>query len=147
MSRGPGKERPVRSFGLALSRLLSTVFGLRCPSCGVGRVARGPFNLLDACGACGACGAKLRRADAGHWLVSATINYFLTALLCIFSSVLLVRAYGFFSGLTFVVAGLALLYGALLYRPAKTLAVWLLWVFGFIYPDERVHSPNKEEAS
>lgn len=135
--RGPGKERPVGSFGLALRRFMGTVFRLRCPHCGVGRIARDAFNLLDACPG---CGAKFRRADAGHWLVSATLNYFLTALLCIFSSVLLVRAYGFFSGLTFAVAGLALLYGALLYRPAKTLAVWLLWMFGFIYPDERVRA-------
>lgn len=132
MSRGPRKERPVRSFGLAFRRLFTTVFGLRCPNCGVGRIAQGPFNLVRACGA---CGAKFRRADAGNWLVAATLNYFLTALLCIGSSIVLVRTYGFFPGLTVVVVGLALVYGALLYRPAKTLAVWLLWAFGFIYPD------------
>ena len=96
--------------------------------------------MLDVCPV---CGAKFVRADAGYWLVSATLNYFLTAMLCTLSSVLLVRAYGFFPGITFVVAGLALLFGALLYRPAKTLALWLLWVFGFIYPDKRVHS-NRE---
>ena len=135
--RGPGKERPVGSFGLAIRRFFVTVFRLRCPHCGVGRISRNAFLLLDACPV---CGAKFVRADAGYWLVSATLNYFLTALLCVFSSVLLVRTYGFFPGITFVVAGLALLFGALLYRPAKTLAVWLLWVFGFIYPDERVHS-------
>lgn len=137
MQRGPSKERPVGDFGLALRRFFGTVFRLRCPNCGVGKVARNAFVLVDVCPT---CGAKFSRADAGNWLVSATINYFLTALLCTLSSVLLVRAYGFFPGLTFAVAGLALLYGALLYRPAKTLAVWLLWTFGFIYPDERVHS-------
>lgn len=130
--RGPGKERPVSDFGLAFRRFFTTVFALRCPNCGVGRIARGLFNLTAVCPH---CRAKFARADAGNWLVSATINYFLTALLCIASSVLLVRTYGFFSGLTFVVAGLALLFGALLYRPAKTLAVWMLWLFGFIYPD------------
>ena len=138
--RGPGKERPVGDFGLAFRRLVSTVFRLRCPHCGVGTIARNAFLLVDGCPV---CGAKFARADAGNWLVSATVNYFLTALLCILSSVLLVRAYGFFPGITFAVAGLALLYGALLYRPAKTLAVWLLWVFGFVYPDERV-STRKE---
>lgn len=135
--RGPGKERPVGSFGLAFRRFFGTVLRLRCPHCGVGRIVRDTFNLVDACPV---CGAKFVRADAGYWLVSATLNYFLTALLCTVSSVFLVRTYGFFPGLTFAVAGLALLYGALLYRPAKTVALWLLWVFGFIYPDERVHS-------
>ena len=128
----PGKERPVSDFGLAFQRLFATVFRVRCPSCGVGRIGRGFFNLTDTCNV---CHARFARADAGHWLVSATLNYFFTALLCIASSISLVRAYGFFSGLTFVVAGLALVFGALLYRPAKTLAVWVLWLFGFVYPD------------
>ena len=113
--RGPGKERPVGSFGLAIRRFFVTVFRLRCPHCGVGQISRNAFLLLDACPV---CGAKFVRADAGYWLVSATLNYFLTALLCVFSSILLVRAYGFFPGVTFVVAGLALFAGGfILYRP------------------------------
>ncbi len=132
MRRGkPGKEKPVSSFGLAFRRFFTTVFALRCPNCGAGRIARGPFNIAEVCSV---CGAKFARGDAGNWLVAATLNYFFTAILCILVSILLVR-YGFFSGLAFVVAGFALVFGMLLYRPMKTLAVWVLWLFGFIYPD------------
>ena len=129
---GPSKENPVGDFGLALRRFFTTVFALRCPNCGVGRMAKGPFNIVETCPA---CYAQFARGDAGNWLVAATLNYFFTALLCILATVLLVRAYGFFSGLTFVVVGLALLFGTLLYRPMKALAVWILWLFGFVYPD------------
>ncbi len=132
MQGGPGKEKPVGDVALAFRRFFTAVFALRCPNCGAGRIAKGPFNIVDVCGV---CHAKFTRGDAGNWLVAATLNYFFTAVLCILTTVLLVRAYGFFSGLAFVVAGFALVYGALLYRPMKTLAVWTLWLFGFIYPD------------
>lgn len=127
-----GKESPVGDFGLACRRSFTTVVALRCPNCGMGRIAKGPFNIVDVCGV---CHAKFARGDAGNWLVAATLNYFFTAVLCILASVLLVRVYGFFPGLTAVVVGLALGFGVLLYRPMKTLAVWILWLFGFIYKD------------
>ncbi len=132
MPGSPSKEKPASSFGLAFRRFFATVFALRCPNCGTGRIAKGRFNIVDVC--C-VCHAKFARGDAGNWLVAATLNYFFTAVLCIAASILLVRAYGFFPGLTAVVVGLALAFGALLYRPMKTLAVWILWLFGFIYPD------------
>lgn len=65
-------------------------------------------------------------------MVAATLNYFVNALVCIGLTILLVRRYGFFDGLAFVIVGVALLLAALLYRPMKALGLWILWVFGFV---------------
>ncbi len=66
--------------------------------------------------------AVFDRPDSGNWMASAIINYFITAIILIFTTIALVRNYGFFPGLTFYVIGLALVVGALIYRPCK-----LLW--------------------
>lgn len=129
---GPGKEKPVSDFSLAFRRFFSTVFLLRCPNCGQGRIAKNFFNIKDTCGV---CHAKFERGDAGNWMVAATLNYFINAVILIVVTIILVRNYGFFPGLAFVIAGLALLLGALLYRPSKALGVWILWLFGFVYPN------------
>lgn len=117
------KEEPIQDVGLAGRRLFTTFFRGRCPNCGEGRITRGFFNIENRCNV---CRAEFERGDAGNWLVAATLNYFFTAALCILVTVFLVRTYGFFDGVTFMIAGLALILGALLYRPAKLLGVWIL---------------------
>lgn len=124
------KEKPITDLGLAVRRFFSTMFLSRCPNCGEGRIGRGFFNLEPECPV---CHAVYDRGDAGNWMVSATLNYFITAIILIVVSIVLVRSYGFFPGLAWYIAGLALAVGALIYRPCKLLAVWILWLFGFIY--------------
>ncbi len=126
------KEKPIRDVGLACRRLFTTFFGRRCPNCGEGRITKNFFNIEKRCDV---CYAEFERGDAGNWMVASTLNYFLTAVLCILVTIFLVRTHGFFDGVAFIVAGLALVLVALLYRPAKLLAVWVLWLFGFVYPD------------
>lgn len=121
--------RAPRTLGLAARRFFTTALRLRCPVCGEGGIARGFFNLKDTCEV---CGARFERGDYGNWLVAATLNYFVNALVCIALTIFLVRRYGFFDGLAFVVVGAALLTAALLYRPMKALGLWILWLFGFV---------------
>jgi len=130
--RGAQKDTPDRGFGLAFRRFFSTTFGGRCPACGRGRIAKGYFQNRDACEH---CGARFERGDWGNWMISATLNYFINAVVLLAVATLLVRTYGFFPGLAFVLVGVGIVTALLIYRPVKSLAVWLLWVFGFIYPD------------
>jgi hypothetical protein len=53
-----------------------------------------------------------------------------------FVSFFLIRRYGFFEGVTFVILGLMVVLSFLLYRPSKALWVGLIWVFGFVYTDD-----------
>lgn len=124
------KEEPVTDLGLIVRRFFSTMFGAHCPNCGEGKIGRGFFNLQAECPV---CRAVFDRGDAGNWMVSATLNYFITAIILIVVSIFLVRSYGFFPGFAWYIAGLALVVGALIYRLCKLLAVWILWIFGFIY--------------
>ncbi len=118
-----------RTLGLVVKRFFVTAVRLRCPVCAEGRIARGWFGIRDSCEG---CGARFERGDYGNWLVAATLNYFFNALICVSLTVILVRRYGFFDGLAFVIVGAALLSAALLYRPMKALGLWILWLFGFI---------------
>lgn len=124
------KEKPITDVGLIARRFFSTMFRARCPNCGEGKIGKGFFNIQPECPV---CHAIYDRGDAGNFMVSATLNYFITAIILINVSIFLVRNYGFFSGFTWVVAGLALTVGALIYRTCKLLGVWMLWIFGFIY--------------
>jgi uncharacterized protein (DUF983 family) len=110
-------------------RFFSTALRLRCPVCAEGRIAKGWFGIKDTCEV---CGARFERGDYGNWLVAATLNYFFNALICIGLTILLVRRYGFFDGLAFMIVGVAALLAVLLYRPMKALGLWILWLFGFV---------------
>ena len=124
------KEKPITDVGLIVHRFFSTMFGTRCPNCGEGKIGNGFFNIKPECPG---CHAVFDRGDAGNFMVSATLNYLITAIILIVTSIALVRNYGFFPSMTWYIAGLALVVGALLYRPCKLLGVWILWIFGFIY--------------
>ena len=126
------KDTPVRDVGLAFQRFFTTTFGGRCPVCARGRVAKDFLQNKDACEV---CGARFERRGEGNFLVSAVLSYFITVLVCLAVGIILVLRYGFFQGLTPLMVGVAFVTIVLIYRPVKNLAVWLLWVFGFVYPD------------
>lgn len=121
--------REERTLTLAVKRFFSTALRLRCPVCTKGHIAKGRFGIKAACEV---CGARFERGDYGNWLVAATLNYFFNALICIGLTIWLVRRYGFFDGLAFVIVGVAVILAVLLYRPMKALGLWLLWLFGFV---------------
>lgn len=107
-----------RTLGLVVQQFFTTAVRLRCPVCAEGRIARGWFSIRDSCEV---CGVRFERGDYGNWLIAATLNYFFNALICIGFTIILVRRYGFFDGLAFVLVGVALLTAALLYRPIDLL--------------------------
>ena len=124
------KDTPVRDSGLVFGRFFSTVFAGRCPVCAQGHIAKSYFQNKDACEV---CGARFER-DSGNWLVSAVLCYFITIVFCLGLGITLVLRYGFFPGLTPLMVGVAFAVILLIFRSMKSLAVWLLWVFGFVYP-------------
>lgn len=128
----PGRDTPIRDLGLAFRRFFTSTVLLRCPACGQGNVTKNYFEVKDACPV---CFAKFKRGDSGNFLVPATINYFITSVVMVGVTVALVLRYGFFGGLVWIVTGLAVVTALLIYRPVQALSLWLLWVFGFIYPD------------
>lgn len=133
MAPDPSAYRPPdRTPRLIVRRFVSTVFRARCPVCAAGGVVKGRFGLRERCEG---CGARFERGDAGNWLVAATLNYFFNALICVGVAVVLVRQYGFFTGLTPLLVGVACVTAVLVYWPSKLLGLWLLWLFGFVEPE------------
>lgn len=132
MASDSSAKNPPRTLGLIVRRFFSTLFRFRCPVCARGGVARDWIRLRERCER---CGARFERGDAGNWLVAATLNYFFNALICVAVAVVLVRQYGFFTGLTPLMVGVACLTAVIIYWPSKVLGLWVLWLFGFIDRD------------
>lgn len=126
------REVPVDSFSLALRRLIATNFGLRCPACGRSNVTNGVFGVKEQCAY---CGSRFRRLE-GNELVSIPLNFFLASVATFLVGLVLVRRYGFFDGITFALLAVGLLTVVLGWRPMRVLALWLLWIIGFVYPDD-----------
>lgn len=93
-------------------------------------------NYFEVKDRCPVCRAQFKRGDSGNFLVPATINYFITSTVMVGVTVALVLRYGFFDGLVWIIVALAVVTALLIYRPVQALSLWLLWVFGFIYPDD-----------
>lgn len=125
------RETLVEDMGLALRRFFTTNFLLRCPACARGKIAKGFFGLQTRCDH---CGARFERY-AGNFLVSMSLTYFITVVILAVLGLVLILNYGFFDSLTWVLIGVACLTVVLLYRPMQVLTLWLLWVFGQVYPD------------
>ena len=113
---------------------MRTVFRSRCPACGRGALFENAFEVV---GTCDHCGARLER-DPGSYLVLISLNYFLVVIATGLVALALVLRFGLFDGLMPVLIGVAVVAFALLFRPTKALYVWLLWVFGFVYPDDQL---------
>ena len=136
------RDRVTREWGQAFSRLLPTVFGLRCPNCGEGKLFKSAFALKESCDV---CQVRFER-DPGAYLISLTLNYFITSIVLIVVALVLVLNYGFFDGLMFLLIGLALVTIFAIYRPVKGLYVWFLWVFGFVHTDPERKSKKVPQA-
>lgn len=125
--RAPLEEQKV---GLIIRRFFSTNFLLRCPNCGKGKVTQGFFGVKNRCDV---CNANLNRAEDGNWLVASTLNFFFTGVISLLLMVYLISTYGYSNGLAAIIFTLVVLIITLVYRPAKVMALWILWVFGYIY--------------
>ena len=132
------RDRVTREWGQAFKRLLPAVFGLRCPNCGEGKLFKSALTLKETCDV---CQVRFER-DPGAYLISLTLNYFITSLVLIVAALVLVLNYGFFDGLMWLLIGLALVTIFAIYRPVKGLYVWFLWVFGFVHTDPK-RKPKK----
>jgi uncharacterized protein (DUF983 family) len=126
---------PVDDAGLAFRRFFSTNLGLRCPACGRGKVASGLVGVLEECPH---CGSRFKRLE-GNELISISLSFFMSCIVTFLVALALILRYGFFPGVTWLLVGVGVLAAALLLRPMRVLALWLLWLIGFVYPDGNRH--------
>lgn len=125
------REVPVDSASLAFRRFFTTNFGSRCPACGRAKVGAGRFGIRDRCSW---CGSRFKRLE-GNELISISLGFFLASVITFLVALPLVLRYGFFPGVTWLLVGVGALAVVLLLRPTRVLALWLLWLIGFVYPD------------
>jgi uncharacterized protein (DUF983 family) len=125
------REVPVDDSRLAIRRFFATNAGLRCPACGLGRVGRGLAGVRDSCDV---CGSRYRRLE-GNELISISLSFFLASIVTFLVALPLILTFGFFAGVTWLLVGVGVAAVILLQRPTKVLALWLLWMLGFVYPD------------
>lgn len=83
---------------------------------------------------CDSCNVRFEK-DAGNWLMPSAIAYVLGALFAFILGFILVRQYGFFRGLEWVLIAATLLFVALIYKATKSLWIWMLWVMGQVKVD------------
>lgn len=132
------KRVPVDDLGLAFRRFFATNFRLRCPACGHANVTEGFFGVKETCPH---CGSRFNRLE-GNELISISLGFFLASVVTVLVAVPLLRAYGFFEGVTWLLVGVAATVVVFGQRPMRVLALWLLWMLGFVYPD-RVGEPTE----
>ncbi|MEX2542133.1 MAG: DUF983 domain-containing protein [Trueperaceae bacterium] len=125
------REVPVDDAGLAFRRFFTTNFGLRCPACGGSKVTRGWVGVRDQCSK---CGSRFKRLE-GNELISISLSFFVASLATFLVALALILRFGFFPGVTWVLVGVGVVAAVLLLRPMRVLALWLLWLIGFVYPD------------
>lgn len=126
------REVPVDSIRLALQRLFATNFALRCPACGRSKVTEGLFAVKDRCPS---CGSRFKRLE-GNELITIPLSFFLASVVTFLVGLVIVLEYGFFDGITFALLAVGLVTVALGWRPMRVLSLWLLWIIGFVYPDD-----------
>ena len=83
---------------------------------------------------CPHCASRFKRLE-GNELISISLGFFLASVVTFLAGLVLIRNYGFFEGVTFALLGVGLLTVLLGWRPMRVLALWLLWLLGFVYPD------------
>lgn len=120
-------------WGLAFKRFFPAMLLQRCPVCLGSSVFKNYFELKDKCPNCSAVFER----DKGSAILSAVISYFLVIILTLLSAIPILLNYGLFEGITFVFVGLVIIFIFVLHRPVKGLYLWILWCFGFVYPDRQ----------
>ena len=125
------REVLVDDLGLAVRRFFTTNLRLRCPACGLGTVVAGIWSVRTSCDR---CAARFDRME-GNELIAIPSSFFLTVAIVLAFALIVIPRAGFFDGLMFVLAALGVACVLLLVRPMRVLTLWLLWLFGFVYPD------------
>jgi uncharacterized protein (DUF983 family) len=111
--------------------LRAVVFGL-CPACGQGPLFHGWLKLADTCDR---CGVRFDRY-AGNWLGPTVLAYGFGVLAAAVAGLVLVPVYGFFAGLTFLLALVAVTAALVTFRPIKAWWIWLMWRSGLVERDD-----------
>lgn len=127
-----GSDAPINSgFREALQSLIPTVIHGKCPNC---RFEYMYENWIKVKPTCGFCGVRFER-DPGSFLMLLAFNYLIAVLVAGAAAWILIANFGLFDGLTWILAviGVASVVG--FYHAAKSLYIWVLWVFGFVYND------------
>lgn len=91
-------------------------------------------NWITVKDVCGFCGVRFER-DPGSFLVLLGLNYLIAVVVAGAAAWILIANYGLFDGITWVLAGIGVLSVVGLYHVAKSLYIWILWVFGFVHND------------
>jgi uncharacterized protein (DUF983 family) len=133
MSR-QARDTPIQDLGLVFRRLVMTTFTHRCPACGKAKLFKSFFYIHETCPS---CGVRYER-DKGGFTGSYAVNYFFNMALAVIVGIWLIRRYGFFDGLMFVMIGFTLVTSFLTYQSTKALWIGLLWAFGFVYKDGEI---------
>ena len=120
-----------RSGTLIMQRLFPTVMLSRCPNCAQGNAFKNYFSLHQTCSV---CNAQLER-ESGSFLIAYALNYFVTAIITAAVAVLIIVRFGFFPALTPILIAVGCTAALLFYKPIKALYLWIMWAFGFVYPD------------
>lgn len=132
----PPRDTPIQDLGLVVRRLLNTTFTHRCPACGKAKLFKSFFYIHETCPH---CQVRYER-DRGGFTGSYAVNYFPNMILGVLFGVWLIRSYGFFDGVMFVIIGFLLLTSFLTYQSTKALWIGLLWAFGFVYADAQTNT-------
>ena len=120
-------------WGLAFQRTFSSTFLQRCPACAKAGIFKNFFELKDTCPNC----SVVLERDKGSAILSGALSYFLSIIITLLIAWPLIHSFGLFEGITFVFVGIITVLIFALHRPTKGLYLWMLWCFGFIYPDTK----------
>ena len=112
--------------------MLRTTLSARCPACGRGRLFSGWLRLADTCDR---CGVRFDRY-AGNWLGPTILAYGVGVSAAVVAGVVLVPRYGFFRGLTPLLALTAAVAALAAIRPIKAWWIWLMWRTGLVRSDD-----------
>lgn len=127
-----GQDAPINSgFGEALRSLVPTVVYGKCPNCRHDYMYE---NWIKAKSTCGFCGVRFER-DPGSFLMLLAFNYLIAVIVAGGTAWILIANYGLFEGLTWILAAVGIASVLGFYHMAKSLYIWVLWVFGFVYND------------
>ena len=126
-----GVDAPISDFKAAIAALPQTILRGTCPNCRKAYMYRDWIRLKDVCDF---CGVRFER-DTGSFLMLLAFNYLVAVLSTGLVAWVLIARYGFFDGLTWILVGVGLLSLVAFYHATKSLYVWVLWAFGFVYND------------
>ncbi len=127
-------------WGLAFQRVFSSIFLQKCPACAQAPVFKNYFELKESCPNCKVTFER----DKGSSILSMALSYFLVILVSLALSWPILANFGFFDGITFVFVGIVLILIFAFHRPTKGAYLWMLWCFGFIYPDAKLTNEIEE---